>query len=30
VSFGGADRMTMFITTHHSIWQVQVETPGLP
>lgn len=30
VSFGGADRKTMFITTHHAIWQVKVETTGLP
>jgi sugar lactone lactonase YvrE len=30
ISFGGDDRTTMFITTHHSIWMVEVETPGLP
>jgi gluconolactonase len=29
-TFGGPDRRTMFVTTLHAIYSVQVPTPGLP
>ncbi len=29
-TFGGPDRQTLFVTTEHAIFQVRVDTPGLP
>ena len=29
-SFGGADRRTLFVTTLHAVYEVSVDTPGLP
>ncbi len=29
-TFGGADRRTLFVTTLHAVYEVRVETPGLP
>jgi gluconolactonase len=29
-SFGGADRRTLYVTTLHAVYEVRVETPGLP
>jgi gluconolactonase len=29
-TFGGKDRRTMYITTEHAIYEVPMETPGLP
>jgi gluconolactonase len=29
-TFGGNDRQTMFVTTSHAVYQVRVDTPGLP
>lgn len=29
-TFGGADRRTIFVTTLHALYEVQVDTPGLP
>ena len=29
-TFGGSDRRTLFVTTNHAIYQVRVDTPGLP
>ncbi|HET6148635.1 MAG TPA: SMP-30/gluconolactonase/LRE family protein [Polyangia bacterium] len=29
-TFGGADRRTLYVTTLHALYEVRVETPGLP
>src|SRR4029077_18974853 len=29
-TFGGADRRTLYVTTLHAVYEVRVETPGLP
>jgi gluconolactonase len=29
-TFGGPDRRTLFVTTLHAIYAVEVPTPGLP
>lgn len=29
-TFGGADRRTIFVTTLHALYEVRVDTPGLP
>jgi len=29
-TFGGADRRTIFVTTLHALYEVHVDTPGLP
>jgi gluconolactonase len=29
-TFGGADRQTLYVTTLHAVYEVRVETPGLP
>jgi len=29
-TFGGADRRTLYVTTSHAVYEVRVETPGLP
>jgi len=29
-TFGGADRRTLYVTTPHALYEVQVDTPGLP
>jgi len=29
-SFGGEDRRTLYVTTLHALYEVRVDTPGLP
>ena len=29
-SFGGEDRRTLYLTTLHALYEVRVDTPGLP